>query len=175
MIRFWEAVDEIKSRRGVSDGKAQSMLRQACASGEIRSEKEPYSVRGLQTRSEGPPEPIEPSEWRKHEIDVMTTLDGCRYWVKVDKADFEFWLNTLEFWLDAPAKPKRNKAPSQSALASEAVRAIWQELPDHVHGSEMHRRGSEWIAKHHPEATLPSLSVYARLARKMRSGQPNRS
>jgi len=64
LISFYNAVSQIEARLGVSRGKAQSMLRQACASGEIRSEKEPYSVvDGWEARSAGPPEPIEPSKF----------------------------------------------------------------------------------------------------------------
>jgi hypothetical protein len=80
MINFYEAVSQIKARLGISDGKAESMLRQACASGEIRSQKEPYTVMdGWQAVSAGPPEVIEPREWREHEID-MSRVGVVRGW-----------------------------------------------------------------------------------------------
>ena len=119
MIQFHEAVSQIKARLGVSRGKAEAMVRQACASpGVIRSEKEPYSMVGSQPQGEGPPEPIEPSEWCEREIDMMTDKDGCSYWVKVDKADFEFWLN-------AQSAPKPKKRAYKQEEVREAISTLW--------------------------------------------------
>jgi hypothetical protein len=95
LLNFHFATKEIRAKLAVSLGKAQSMLRQRCASGEIRSQKQPHTTSPhhefLQT--EGPPERIEPSEWREHDIDVMTDEDGCQYVVDVDEADFRYWLD----------------------------------------------------------------------------------
>jgi hypothetical protein len=75
-LSFYSAAQEIERIKGVSPGKAQSMLRQACASGEVRSVKEPYVTVHQEAEGQGPPQRIEPSEWREHEIDLMT--DMCR-------------------------------------------------------------------------------------------------
>ena len=77
----------------MSPGAAQAKLRELCASGWVRSQKEPYSFVARQPQGEGPPVLIEPSEWRRREIDVMTDSDGCKYWVDVSKIDLEHWLN----------------------------------------------------------------------------------
>jgi hypothetical protein len=87
-LYFHEAVNEIKHQLRVSPGEAQVKLRQLCASGKIRSQKEPYSIINGRWQDEGPPEGIEPSEWRDHEIDMMTDSDGCKYFVRVSKEDF---------------------------------------------------------------------------------------
>jgi hypothetical protein len=89
---FHRAVEDIVHECGVSVGKAQSMLRAACASGVIQSEKEPYTVVGGEALGEGPPTLIQPSEWREHEIDMMTDKDGCYYFVRIDEPDFRYWL-----------------------------------------------------------------------------------
>src|SRR5947209_8060317 len=94
LISFHDAVTKITRELGISYGKAQSMLRQACAVGEIRSHKEPYSIVDNEPQGEGPPERIEPSEWRVSEIDMMTDADGCNYFVHVDRADFQHWLDS---------------------------------------------------------------------------------
>jgi len=107
-------VVEIKAKLGVSLGKAQSTLRQLCASGEVRSQKEPYVIVDHEAQGQAPPQRIEPSEWRQHEIDLMTDQDGCRYFVHVDKADFRYWLDHQE-----QDKPGRGKRPRIKALLAE--------------------------------------------------------
>lgn len=92
-LPFHSAVREIKRSLRMSQGAAQAKLRELCASGWVRSQKEPYSFDGLQPQGEGPPVLIEPSEWRQREIDLMTDSDGCNYWVNVSKTDLEHWLN----------------------------------------------------------------------------------
>ena len=87
-LTFYEAAIEVKRDLGVSRGEAEATLRQLCASGKIRSQKQPYSIVNGEWHGEGPPEPIEPSEWRDREIDVMTDSDGCNYSVRVSKEDF---------------------------------------------------------------------------------------
>jgi hypothetical protein len=91
-LAFFFAVQEIERSKSVSRGKAQSMLRQACASGEVQSQKQPYIIVHHQMELQGPPEQIEPSEWRNREIDFMTDEHGCEYTVDVDEADFRYWL-----------------------------------------------------------------------------------
>jgi len=178
MIQFWEAVAEIKARRGVSRGKAEAMLRQACASEVIYSDKQPYMMVGAEPQAQGPPEPIEPREWHEHQIDMMTDKDGCSYWVRVDKADFEYWLNDLEYWLDAPAKPSASPQAQlealtgQSRLAWEAIKACWPSgLPDCLKIPPIQHRAGKWIKEHHPDADVPGKSTFARVVKLMRSAQ----
>ena len=92
-LDFLEAASNIERSLRISPGAAQSKLREICASGVVRSRKEPYSFVARQPQGEGPPVRIEPSEWRQREIDVMTDSDGCKYWVDVSKIDLEHWLN----------------------------------------------------------------------------------
>jgi hypothetical protein len=92
-LPFHSAVREIKRCLRMSPGAAQAKLRELCASGSVRSQKEPYSFVARQPQGEGPPVLIEPSEWRQREIDLMTDSDGCKYWVDVSKTDLEHWLS----------------------------------------------------------------------------------
>jgi hypothetical protein len=92
-LSFYEAVRQFERSLGMSTGAAQAKLRELCASGTVRSQKEPYLLVARQPQGEGPPVYIEPSEWRQREIDVMTDSDGCKYWVDVSKIDLEYWLN----------------------------------------------------------------------------------
>jgi len=87
-LYFHEAVNEIKRQLRVSRGEAEVMLRQRCASGKVKSQKEPYSIVNGRWQGEAPPELIEPHEWYDHEIDMMTASDGCKYFVRVSKEDF---------------------------------------------------------------------------------------
>jgi hypothetical protein len=104
-LSFYEAVKEIEIKFHVSPGKAQSFLRQICATGEVRSQKQPYVIVHQEAEGQAPPQRIEPSEWRQREIDLMTDEDGCKYFVDVDKADFRYWLN------QQGGKPKQGKQP----------------------------------------------------------------
>jgi len=110
-LNFHFAAKEIKAKLGVSLGKAQAMLRQLCASpGEVRSRKQPYILVNQGTVNEepagqGPPELIEPSEWREHEIDLMIDDLGCWYFVDVRESDFRYWLDQQK------TKPELGKQP----------------------------------------------------------------
>jgi hypothetical protein len=92
-LPFHSAVREVERSLRTSPGAAQAKLRELCASGAVRSQKEPHSFVAGQPQGEGPPARIEPSEWRQREIDLMTDSDGCKYWVDVSKTDLEHWLN----------------------------------------------------------------------------------
>jgi hypothetical protein len=107
-LNFHFAAEEIRTKLAVSRGKAQLILRQLCASGEIRSQKQPHTTLPHHEflRGEGPPEMIEPREWREHEIDAMTDDVGCKYAVDVSKSDFQHWLDTPK-----AAKAKVGKQP----------------------------------------------------------------
>lgn len=89
-LSFHSAAQEIERRLSLSPGAAQTKLRELCASGVVRSWKEPYSMVGNQPQGEGPPEQIEPSEWKSREIDLATDADGCNYFVNVNKDDFDY-------------------------------------------------------------------------------------
>jgi hypothetical protein len=119
-LSFYEATREIEGKLGVSPGKAQSMLRQACASGEVRSQKEPYVIVGHEPQGQAPSQRIEPSEWRERELDLTTDQTGCRYFVDVDEADFRYWLNQQK----ANNQPKRRATPKRN-LADLAVETLW--------------------------------------------------
>jgi hypothetical protein len=91
-LRFRDAEIEIASELRVSRGKAQSTLRQACASGEIRSRKQPFLIVKNELCWQDEPEIVDPREWHDHNIDMMTDANGCDYSVDVEKSDFEYWL-----------------------------------------------------------------------------------
>jgi hypothetical protein len=91
-LAFFFAAQEIGRRLGLSPGAAQAKLRERCASGDVRSWKEPYSMVGGQPQGEGPPVLIEPSEWKVREVDLAAEVDGCKNFVNVSKIDLESWL-----------------------------------------------------------------------------------
>jgi hypothetical protein len=139
-LSFHSAAQEIERIKGVSRGKAQSMLRQACASGEVRSVKEPYVIVHHEAERQAPPQRIEPSEWREHEIDLMTDSDGCRYFVDVSEADFRFWLGKPE--------PKRQSPARKRAIACKAVHAIFgNAIPSSVSNSQIERQVGELLKR----------------------------
>jgi hypothetical protein len=92
-LSFFTAVQEIRGHRGMTIGMAQRALRELCASGLVRSWKQPYSMVRGEPQGEGPPEPIEPVEWQTRQIDLMRAADGCSYWVEVSVSDLRGWLN----------------------------------------------------------------------------------
>jgi hypothetical protein len=63
-LYFYTAAGQVAERLGVSIGKAQQMLREACVSGDIRSK------RMIFRDGEWLEEPTKPSEWAKDEIDI---------------------------------------------------------------------------------------------------------
>jgi hypothetical protein len=93
-LSFYFAAQEIEERLGLSRGAAQAKLREACATGEVRSLKQPYVMIIFQPVMKGPRERIKPSEWRLDEIDLMIDADGYAYFVDVSERDFLFWLKT---------------------------------------------------------------------------------
>ena len=124
-LDFHYAANEIKAKLGVSLGKAQAMLRQVCATGEVRSQKQPYITVGHEAEGQGPPERIEPSEWREHEIDLMTTYDGCWYMVNVSKSDFGYWLDQH--------KPKPEQGRQPLVIKYLTKRFSGRRVPDPAH------------------------------------------
>jgi hypothetical protein len=98
-LNFYLAAYDIEHWLRVSGGMARRMLREACASGDVRSQKQPY-YRG---EGEGPPEVVKPSEWLKDQVDLAQDEDGCKYWVDVDEKDFRYWLDQLSTTSDEPS------------------------------------------------------------------------
>jgi hypothetical protein len=90
-LNFYNAADQIVWRLAVSEGVGQTMLREACASGVIRSQREPYDP--VTKEGQAPPEFVKPSEWSKDQVDLMTDKDGCSFFVDVDEGDFRYWLD----------------------------------------------------------------------------------
>jgi hypothetical protein len=85
------------------------MLRQACASGDVRSRRQPCNpATGI---DEGPHEPVKPSDWTRGEVDLEFDADGCGYFVDVDEDDFRYWLGT-----PTQGKSVRGKQPRIIAL-----------------------------------------------------------
>ena len=81
------------------------MLRVACASGDVRSQRQPYNpATGI---DEGPPEPIKPSDWTRDQLDLVRDADGCEYFVDVDEDDFRYWLNRQSTQPTAGGKQSR--------------------------------------------------------------------
>jgi hypothetical protein len=95
-IGFYLAAEEIRGRLGLSRGAAEKKLRELCASGEVRSWKQPYTIVRGEPQGEGPPERIVPSEWRTVEVDLAIDADGCENFVNVSKEDFEYWLTGIK-------------------------------------------------------------------------------
>jgi hypothetical protein len=116
-LSFYTAALETEQRLRLSRGAAQKKLREACASGDPRSQKQPYSMVNCQPQDEGPWERIEPSEWRVHEIDLMTDEHGCNYFVDVSEDDFGRWLN------EQPAPQDHGEASPRDGAIEKRLRA----------------------------------------------------
>ena len=115
-VNFYFAVKQIERRLSMSVGAAQAKLREFCASGVVRSWKEPYSMVGVEPQGEGPWEQIEPSEWRSREIDLMTDSDGCQYFVEVSESDLEDQLPPLEKPKLQPFEKPKNSLRDEAIL-----------------------------------------------------------
>jgi hypothetical protein len=99
-LPFPYAIDEIVERLGVSIGAAQRMLREACASGDVRSQRTLIDLRGRQIVAAEATEIVKPSDWPKEQVDLAEEAPGLEYVVEVDPDDFRYWL-------DQQAQPKR--------------------------------------------------------------------
>jgi hypothetical protein len=136
-LNFHEAADEIRERLGVSVGISQRMLREVCATGDIRSWRQPYDPATGQPQTEY--EPVRPSQWRQYDIDLATDADGNSYFVDVSKEDFRYWLDKL-------AKPKLRRTAPQGLLIFKALDALG--LPDDLPAPDAAQRIGEWLAQH---------------------------
>jgi hypothetical protein len=130
-ITFHTAAYAIERRLGVPGGVAMRMLREACASGDIRSEQH-------DPRHEDEPrtETIKPNEWAKDQIDIewerqRNEAQGPSVFrpvvepvmVLVDGEDFRHWLNKL-----APLEAQ----PTVGGKQSRIIRLLTEMYPTGV-------------------------------------------
>jgi hypothetical protein len=127
-LPFHEAVNATQRELGVSRGKAEMMLRQPCSTGEIWSQKEPYSIVNDEWHGAGPPEGIDRQEWFDHDIDRMTDEYGCNYFVSVEKSDFQYWLEHQNEWRPDKQKKISGKQPRLLKLLAEIFKD--ERVPD---------------------------------------------
>jgi len=143
-LDFLEAASNIERSLRISPGAAQSKLREICASGVVRSRKEPYSFVARQPQGEGPPVHIEPSEWRQREIDVMTDRDGCKYWVDVSKIDLEHSLNRA-----VKSDVQKKRGSRKLDLAKRAIKHLWPDgVPDDLLNKQIQKEVSAYLKQH---------------------------
>ena len=142
-LDFHEAARDVERRLRMSPGEAQAKLRELCASGAVRSWKEPYSLVARQPQGEGPSKRIEPSEWRQREIDLMTDSDGCKYFVSISKTDLLAWLDKK-----AVGKPKPvGKRPRD--VAKQAINELWPNgIPDTLTNGSLVKKVGDWLKQH---------------------------
>jgi hypothetical protein len=139
-LSFYTATHEMEQRFGMSRGAAQRTLRELCRSGEVRSQKQPYTMVNSEPQPEGPTERIEPSEWRERDIDCMTDVDGCRYLVDVSENDFRQWLS------HKAKAPPAQKSPLRRDLAKQAVDALWpNEVPKSLVNKDIERAVANYM------------------------------
>ena len=152
-LSFHSAVQEIERAKDIGRGKAQAMLRQLCASGEIRSQKQPHS----NGEEQGPWERIEPSEWRNREIDLMTDADGCQYFVDVSEIDFRGWLG----------QPARQRPAAKRDIARQAINAIWPNgISETVSNKQIETQVSNWLKQQHGRSDIGRDTVLRAAGRK---------
>jgi hypothetical protein len=150
-LNFHDATKEVRKKLGVSVGKAQAMLREACASGDVRSQREPYDPATGQ--GQAPPERIKPMQWSEDNIDLLIDADGCAYFVDVDAEDFDYWL-------DNQSKRKtKDRARPMDALARSTIAKL--DLPDDMSTVEVHQRIGKELKTQGRQ--VPSLSVVKRI------------
>jgi hypothetical protein len=131
-------------RLGMTPGAAQAKLRELCASGEVRSWGEPYSMLNGEPQGEGPSKRIEPSEWRQREIDLMTDSDGCRYFVNVSRPDLLGWLRK-----NKKAKSTKPTGKRPRDVAKQAVKELWPNgIPDTLTNRSLVKQVGDWLKQH---------------------------
>ena len=140
-LNFYFAANEIEQRLGVSGGMAMRMLRQACASGDVRSRRQPCNpATGI---DEGPHEPVKPSDWTHRQLDLECDADGCGYFVDVDEDDFRYWLNSAT---KNNAQKVTNRGSSKRRLAEAAINKLWSGgIPSNVLNKEIEKAVGEWL------------------------------
>ena len=138
-LNFYFAANEIEQRLGVSGGEARRMLRQACASGAVRSQRQPYNPStGIE---EGPPEPAKPSDWMHHQLDLECDADGCGYFVDVDEDDFRYWLNSA-----TKNNAQKVRGSTKRRLAEQAIKKLWPGgIPSNLLNKEIEKAVGDWL------------------------------
>jgi hypothetical protein len=107
----WEvfvfAAQRITAKLGVSDGVSHRMLREQCASGDVRAILVAY-----QDGRNQPIRRIKPSEWRTTEPDIedddLHNEEGS--WVEVSLDDLEYWLDQQKPEAEPKPKDRRDEA-----------------------------------------------------------------
>jgi hypothetical protein len=150
-LNFYHAAEEVQQRLRVSVGVARRMLRDACATGDVRSQREPYDPKT--GAGEGPPELVKPSDWKRDEVDLVTDADGCDYFVDVDEADFHYWLDNL------PKSTRKRRGAPKTDLVRKTIAAL--NLPAGMTNGEVHQRIAEKL-KADGIRDIPHLSVVKR-------------
>jgi hypothetical protein len=140
-LSFYIATNEVEQRLGVSGGVARRMLRDACASGDVRSQRQPYNpATGI---DEGPPEPVKPSDWSRGEVDLVREADGCKYSVDVDEADFQYWLNGAT---KNNAQKVTNRGSPKRRWAEQAINKLWPGgIPSNLLNKEIEKAVGDWL------------------------------
>jgi hypothetical protein len=140
-LNFYFAANEIEQRLGVSGGMAMRMLRQACASGDVRSRRQPCNpATGV---DEGPHEPVKPSDWTRGEVDLEFDAHGCGYFVDVDEADFRYWLNSAT---KNNAQKVTNRGSPKRRLAEHAIKKLWPGgIPSNLLNKQIEKEVADWL------------------------------
>ena len=139
-LSFYIAANEIEQRHGVSGGVAMRMLRDACASGDVRSQRQPYNpATGI---DEGPPEPVKPNDWRRDQVDLECDADGCKYFVDVDEDDFRYWLNGTT----KNNQKVTNRGSPKRRLAEHAIKKLWPGgIPSNLLNKQIEKEVADWL------------------------------
>ena len=153
-LAFLFGAQRIERSLGMTPGAAETKLRELCASGEVRSWREPYSMLKGEPQGEGPSEIIELSEWRQRAIDRMTDSDGCKYFVSVSKIDLLGWLK----------KQSRKAAPSHKRekrdLAKQAISDLWPNgIPKHIPSNQIAKEVGDWIKAYCKRENISKLDI----------------
>jgi hypothetical protein len=151
-LNFYDAAKEVRKKLGLSVGKAQTMLREVCAKGDIRTQREPYDPTTGQ--GQGPPELVKPSQWKQDDIDLLIDADGCAYFVDLDEEDFEYWLGSL-----TETRAKKRTSP-MGDLARKTIAKL--NLPGDMSNTEVQQA----IGRELKGRRVPSLSVIKRIRAK---------
>jgi hypothetical protein len=138
-LNFYFAANEIEQRLGVSGGMAMRMLREACASGDVRSQRQPCNP--ATGTDEGPHEPIKPSDWMHHQLDLECDADGCGYFVDVDEDDFRYWLNSA-----TKNNAQKVRGSTKRRLAEQAIKKLWPGgIPSNLLNKEIEKAVGDWL------------------------------
>jgi hypothetical protein len=153
---FFFGAQKIRAKLGVSHGVSHRMLRELCASGDVRAV--------LVTYHDGHNHPIrriKPSEWRTTELDIHDDdlHDEEGEWVEVSMDDVERWIEQQE--PEAAPEPAHRETP-QKKWVGKAFDALWEGKPplQDLPNSDLVSRVDTWIAAECKSKNLrkPSIS-----------------